>query len=78
MLPIAAALMRWGYGRWSAGAARPDACIRFRRDPYSPARAEKLREELLQMLLRVGILLGYRHYADDVGGAFAERAVKTA
>lgn len=78
MLPICAKLDQLGY--WSLevwGGATFDACVRFlKEDPWE--RLRQLRKALpstrLQMLLRGQNLLGYRHYADDVVEAFAQKA----
>jgi pyruvate carboxylase subunit B len=80
MLPICPKLDAVGY--WSLecwGGATFDACVRFlKEDPWE--RLRKLREALpktrLQMLLRGQNLLGYRHYSDDVVGAFVRRAAE--
>jgi pyruvate carboxylase subunit B len=80
MLPICPKLDAVGY--WSLecwGGATFDACVRFlKEDPWE--RLRKLREALpktrLQMLLRGQNLLGYRHYSDDVVGAFVQRAAE--
>jgi pyruvate carboxylase subunit B len=80
MLPICAQLDAIGY--WSLevwGGATFDACVRFlKEDPWE--RLRKLRAALpntrLQMLLRGQNLLGYRHYADDVVEAFAQKSAE--
>ena len=78
MLPAAARLD--GAGFWSLetwGGATFDACIRFlNEDPWERIRRLKaaMPKTPMQMLLRGQNLLGYRHYADDVVGAFVERA----
>jgi oxaloacetate decarboxylase alpha subunit len=81
MLPIAPKLDQVGY--WSLetwGGATFDACIRYLgEDPWERLRLLKraMPNTRHQMLLRAQNLLGYRHYADDVVGAFVERAAET-
>lgn len=65
----------WSLEVW--GGATFDTCLRFlREDPWERLRALKrvMRRTRLQMLLRGQNLVGYRHYPDDVVGAFVERA----
>ena len=65
----------WSLEVW--GGATFDTCLRFlREDPWERLRALKrvMRRTRLQMLLRGQNLVGYRHYHDDVVGAFVERA----
>src|SRR3569833_4337099 len=77
MLPICDKLAKdgiWSIEKW--GGATFDSCLRYLKEaPW--ARLRKLRAALpnsrLQMLLRGQILLGYRHYSDDVVRAFVER-----
>ncbi|HKK15035.1 MAG TPA: sodium-extruding oxaloacetate decarboxylase subunit alpha [Gammaproteobacteria bacterium] len=78
MLPACERLNQVGY--WSLevwGGATFDACLRYlKEDPWERLRAlrKALPDTPLQMLLRGQNLLGYRHYSDDVVGAFVERA----
>ncbi|VAW77090.1 Oxaloacetate decarboxylase alpha chain [hydrothermal vent metagenome] len=80
MLPVCTRLDTIGY--WSLevwGGATFDACIRYlKEDPWE--RLRQLRTALpktrLQMLLRGQNLLGYRHYSDDVVGAFIDRSAE--
>ncbi len=80
MLPIAEKLDKIGF--WSLetwGGATFDSCIRFLgEDPWE--RLRKLKAAMpntpMQMLLRGQNALGYRHYADDVIEAFADRAAE--
>ena len=65
----------WSLEVW--GGATFDTCLRFlREDPWERLRALKrvMPRTRLQMLLRGQNLVGYRHYPDDVVGAFVERA----
>jgi pyruvate carboxylase subunit B len=65
----------WSLEVW--GGATFDTCLRFlKEDPWERLRALKrvMRRTRLQMLLRGQNLVGYRHYPDDVVGAFVERA----
>ncbi|MBI3810127.1 MAG: sodium-extruding oxaloacetate decarboxylase subunit alpha [Nitrospirae bacterium] len=65
----------WSLEVW--GGATFDTCLRFlREDPWERLRALKrvMHRTRLQMLLRGQNLVGYRHYPDDVVGAFVERA----
>ena len=65
----------WSLEVW--GGATFDTCLRFlREDPWERLRALKrvMPRTHLQMLLRGQNLVGYRHYPDDVVGAFVERA----
>jgi pyruvate carboxylase subunit B len=78
MLEVAGRLDAVGF--WSLevwGGATFDTCLRFlREDPWERLRALKrvMPRTRLQMLLRGQNLVGYRHYPDDVVGAFVERA----
>ncbi len=69
-------------GFWSVecwGGATYDSCIRFlNEDPWERLRTFRklMPNSRLQMLLRGQNLLGYRHYADDLVGAFVERAAE--
>lgn len=78
MLPICAQLDAIGFWSLEAwGGATFDACVRYlKEDPWE--RLKKLRKALpntrIQMLLRGQNLLGYRHYADDVVGAFVQKS----
>jgi pyruvate carboxylase subunit B len=77
MLPICDKLDQVGF--WSVeawGGATFDAALRFlREDPWDRLRRLKaaMPKTPLQMLLRGQNLLGYRHYSDDVVGAFVKR-----
>ena len=80
MLPACEVLDSIGY--WSIecwGGATYDSCMRFlNEDPWE--RLRQLRRALpntkLQMLLRGQNLLGYRHYADDMVGAFCRKSIE--
>ncbi len=80
MLEAAAVLDKAGY--WSLecwGGATFDTCMRFlHEDPWE--RLRKLKKAMpntkLQMLLRGQNLLGYKHYADDVGDFFVKKAIE--
>ncbi len=80
MLPIAEKLDSVGYysvEMW--GGATFDACIRYlNEDPWE--RIRELRKRMpntrMQMVIRGQNLVGYRHYPDDVVGAFVEKAAE--
>ena len=78
MLPVAEMMDAVGF--WSMevwGGATFDACLRFlNEDPWERLRAFKkaMPKTKLQMLLRGQVVVGYRHYADDVVKRFVARA----
>ena len=69
-------------GYWSLevwGGATFDACMRFlNEDPWERLRIMRKRmpKTRLQMLLRGQVVVGYRHYADDVVERFVAKAVE--
>ena len=79
MLPALKALDAVGYNALECwGGATFDTAMRFlNEDPWE--RLRKIRAACpntkLQMLLRGQNLLGYKHYADDVGEHFVARSV---
>jgi oxaloacetate decarboxylase alpha subunit len=61
------------------GGATFDACLRFlNEDPWERLRIMRKRmpKTRLQMLLRGQVVVGYRHYADDVVDRFVARSVE--
>lgn len=80
MLPACEVLDSIGY--WSLecwGGATFDCCMRFlNEDPWERLRAlrKAMPNTKLQMLLRGQNLLGYRHYADDMVGAFCAKSIE--
>lgn len=78
MLPVAEMMDDVGF--WSMevwGGATFDSCLRFlNEDPWERLRAFKraLPKTKLQMLLRGQVVVGYRHYADDVVKRFIAKA----
>ena len=82
MLPIAEKLDRVGYysvEMW--GGATFDACIRYlNEDPWERIREirKRMPNTRMQMVIRGQNLVGYRHYPDDVVGAFVEKAAEAA
>ncbi len=78
MLPVAEMMDNVGF--WSMevwGGATFDSCLRFlNEDPWDRLRAFKkvMPKTKLQMLLRGQVVVGYRHYADDVVKRFIARA----
>jgi oxaloacetate decarboxylase alpha subunit len=78
MLPVAEMMDEVGF--WSMevwGGATFDSCLRFlNEDPWDRLRAFKkaLPKTKLQMLLRGQVVVGYRHYADDVVKRFIAKA----
>jgi len=80
MLPATALLNQAGY--WSIemwGGATFDSCLRFlNEDPWERLRVLKaaMPDTKMQMLLRGQNLLGYKHYADDVGDLFVKKAIE--
>ena len=80
MLPACEVLDSIGY--WSLecwGGATFDACMRFlNEDPWERLRAlrKALPHTKLQMLFRGQNILGYKHYADDVVGAFCRKSIE--
>ncbi len=78
MLPVAEMMDNVGF--WSMevwGGATFDCCLRFlNEDPWERLRAFKkvMPKTKLQMLLRGQVVVGYRHYADDVVKRFVARA----
>lgn len=78
MLPVAEMMDSVGF--WSMevwGGATFDSCLRFlNEDPWERLRAFKkvMTKTRLQMLLRGQVVVGYRHYADDVVKRFIARA----
>ena len=79
MLPVLPLMDKVGYHSVECwGGATFDSCLRFlNEDPWE--RLRTLRKELpntkLQMLFRGQNMLGYRHYADDVGEYFVQKSV---
>ena len=56
-----------------------DACIRFlNEDPWERLRAirARVKKTKLQMLIRGQNLLGYKHYAADVGAEFVKKSIE--
>ncbi len=80
MIPAMEMLDDIGY--WSLevwGGATFDACMRFlNEDPWERLRIMRKRmpKTRLQMLLRGQVVVGYRHYADDVVERFVAKAVE--
>ncbi len=79
MLPIIEKMDQVGYHAVECwGGATFDACLRFlKEDPWM--RLRKLRDGFkdtkLQMLFRGQNILGYNHYADDVGEYFVQKSL---
>ncbi len=80
MLPIAEKIDSIGfYSMEIWGGATFDVMTRFlNEDPWERVRVlkRKMPNTKFQMLLRGQNLVGYRHYADDVVGAFVEKAAE--
>lgn len=80
MLPIAEKIDSIGfYSMEIWGGATFDVMTRFlNEDPWERVRVlkKKMPNTKFQMLLRGQNLVGYRHYADDVVGAFVEKAAE--
>ena len=80
MIPAMEMLDDVGY--WSLevwGGATFDSCMRFlNEDPWERLRTMRKRmpKTRLQMLLRGQVVVGYRHYADDVVDRFIAKAVE--
>lgn len=78
MLPVAEMMDNVGF--WSMevwGGATFDCCLRFlNEDPWDRLRSFKkvMPKTKLQMLLRGQVVVGYRHYADDVVKRFVAKA----
>src|SRR5512136_2795928 len=81
MLPIADKMDNIGFYSMEVwGGATFDVMTRFlNEDPWERVRLlkEKMPTTKFQMLLRGQNLVGYRNYADDVVGAFVEKAAET-
>lgn len=81
MIPITEKMDDIGFHSMEVwGGATFDVMTRFLdEDPWERVRVLKARmpKTKLQMLLRGQNLVGYRHYADDVVGAFVEKAAET-
>ena len=79
MIPILSEMDKVGYHSLEAwGGATFDSCLRFlNEDPWD--RLRKIRAHVkntkLQMLFRGHIILGYRHYADDVVEYFVKKSI---
>ncbi len=79
MIPILEDMDKIGYYSLEAwGGATFDSCLRFlNEDPWERLRTIRnhVKNTKLQMLFRGQNILGYRHYADDVGEYFVQKSI---